>query len=86
MKRIKLLRLLKENDRYLPYDDKSEPEKIYDFFGMSKKTFKMAVGALYKQRKIAFGKNGILLVVRRPDARLTISNEKRCIPVHLFSY
>jgi len=58
----KLLRLLKENDRYLPYDDKSEPEKIYDFFGMSKKTFKMAIGALYKQRRIAFGKNGILLV------------------------
>lgn len=58
----KLLRLLKENDRYLPYNDKSEPEKIYDFFGMSKKTFKMALGSLYKQRKIDFGKNGILLV------------------------
>jgi uncharacterized protein len=56
----KILRLLQENDEYLPYDDKSEPEKIYEFFGMSKKTFKMAIGALYKQRKITFGKNGIV--------------------------
>ncbi|HMH31464.1 MAG TPA: S1-like domain-containing RNA-binding protein [Puia sp.] len=56
----KILRLLQENNDYLPYDDKSEPEKIYDFFGMSKKTFKMAIGALYKQRKISFGKNGIV--------------------------
>ncbi len=57
----KILRLLRENDNYLPYDDKSDPEKISAFFGMSKKTFKMAVGALYKQRLISFGKNGILL-------------------------
>ncbi len=56
----KILRLLAENDNYLPFDDKSDPEKIYDFFGMSKKTFKMSIGALYKQRKISFGKSGII--------------------------
>jgi predicted RNA-binding protein (virulence factor B family) len=58
----KILRLLKENDGYLPYYDKSDPEDIYSFFGMSKKTFKMTTGNLYKQRKISFEKTGIRLV------------------------
>ena len=57
----KILRLLKENDGYLPYYDKSDPEEIYSFFGMSKKTFKMTTGNLYKQRKISFEKTGIKL-------------------------
>ncbi len=59
----KILRLLKENDGYLPYHDKSDPEEIYSFFGMSKKTFKMTTGNLYRQRKISFEKDGIRLVV-----------------------
>ena len=58
----KVLRLLKENDGYLPYHDKSTPEEIYSFFGMSKKTFKMTTGALYKQRKIEFTQTGIKLL------------------------
>jgi predicted RNA-binding protein (virulence factor B family) len=57
-----ILRLLKENDGYLPYHDKSNPEEIYEFFGMSKKTFKMSTGALYKQRKISFTQTGIQLI------------------------
>lgn len=57
----KILRLLHENNGYLPYHDKSNPEDIYDFFGMSKKTFKMATGNLFKQRKITFEKKGIKL-------------------------
>jgi predicted RNA-binding protein (virulence factor B family) len=57
----KVLRLLKENDGYLPYHDKSSPEEIYSFFDMSKKTFKMTIGNLYKQRKIIFTKTGIQL-------------------------
>ena len=57
----KILRLLKENDGYLPYYDKSDPEEIYSFFGMSKKTFKMTIGNLYKQRVISFEKTGIKL-------------------------
>ncbi len=55
----KVLRLLRENHGFLPYNDKSKPEDIYDFFGMSKKTFKMTTGNLFKQRKIAFEKEGI---------------------------
>lgn len=58
----KILRLLRENNGYLPYHDKSDPEEIYSFFGMSKKTFKMTTGALYKQQKIAFTKTGIQLL------------------------
>jgi predicted RNA-binding protein (virulence factor B family) len=58
----KILRLLEENGGYLPYHDKSSPEEIYSFFSMSKKTFKMATGNLYKQHKIAFTKTGIQLI------------------------
>lgn len=55
----KILRLLHENNGYLPYHDKSDPEEIYDFFGMSKKVFKMTTGRLYKERKIEFTQTGI---------------------------
>jgi uncharacterized protein len=58
----KILRLLNENNGYLPYHDKSTPEEIYDFFHISKKTFKMTTGNLYKQKKILFTKTGIQLV------------------------
>jgi predicted RNA-binding protein (virulence factor B family) len=58
----RVLDLLKESNGYLPYSDKSDPEDIYSFFGMSKKTFKMVVGNLYKQRKIELTKTGIKLV------------------------
>ena len=57
----KIMRLLEENNGYLPYNDKSNPEDIYSFFGMSKKTFKMTTGGLYKQQKIVFTKTGIQL-------------------------
>ncbi|MES1215585.1 MAG: S1-like domain-containing RNA-binding protein [Bacteroidota bacterium] len=58
----KVLRLLKENNGYLPYHDKSLPEDIYSFFAMSKKTFKMTAGNLYKQKKIEFTSSGIKLI------------------------
>ncbi len=58
----KILRLLQENGGYLPYYDKSDPEDIYAYFGMSKKTFKMVTGNLYKQKKITLEKTGIKLV------------------------
>lgn len=58
----KILRLLKEHKGRLPYHDKSDPEEIYSFFGMSKKTFKMTTGRLYKERKIKLMDEGIELV------------------------
>lgn len=41
--------------------DKSPPEDIYNLFGVSKKVFKKAVGALYKKRLIILDKDGIKL-------------------------
>jgi hypothetical protein len=58
----KIIRLLKENNNFLPFHDKSNPDEIYDYFGMSKKTFKMTTGNLYKQRKLIFEDGGIRLV------------------------
>lgn len=55
----KILRLLNKNNGYLPYHDKSAPEDIYKFFGMSKKVFKMTVGKLYKEKKVELTKTGI---------------------------
>lgn len=55
----KILRLLKENEGFLPFHDKSSPDDIYEVFGMSKKAFKMAVGKLYKEKRIALDDKGI---------------------------
>ncbi len=57
----RILSLLRENSGYLPYNDKSTPEDIYAFFGMSKKTFKMTLGALYKKRLVSFTQTGTKL-------------------------
>ncbi len=57
----KVLQLLHDHNGYLPYNDKSDPDDIYSFFGMSKKTFKMTIGNLYKQKKITFTQTGIKL-------------------------
>jgi len=53
------MRMLVQKNGSLPYNDKTSPETIYSVFGMSKKTFKMALGNLYKQKKIVFTKEGI---------------------------
>lgn len=58
----KIIRLLKENNGYLPYHDKSDPAEIYSFFGMSKKAFKMTIGGLYKRQKIVLEPSGIRLL------------------------
>lgn len=58
----KVLRLLKENNGFLPYHDKSDPDDIYEIFGVSKKNFKMTVGNLFRERKITLEDGGIRLV------------------------
>lgn len=50
------------NNGSIALTDKSSPEQIYAQFGLSKKAFKKAVGALYKQRKITIAPDGIQLV------------------------
>ena len=62
----KILRFLRENKGYLPYHDKSGVEDIYAFFSMSKKSFKMTIGKLYKERKIDLIEGGIRIVENPP--------------------
>ncbi len=58
----KIISLLKSHKGFLPYHDKSAPDDIYAFFGMSKKAFKMNVGMLYKLKLITIEEDGIHLV------------------------
>jgi uncharacterized protein len=57
-----LTRKLVENDGFLPLNDKSTPELIYETLGMSKKAFKKTIGALYKERTIEITPEGIKLL------------------------
>ena len=45
-----------------PYGDKTSPETIKQVFGVSKKTFKRAVGDLYRKRVITIDDDGLHLV------------------------
>lgn len=54
-----IMEMLKENNGFLPLTDKSDPAEIKATLKMSKKTFKKAVGALYKQKIIVLKPNGI---------------------------
>ena len=51
----KLLELLRSHKGALPIGDKSSPEEIATLTGLSKKNFKRAAGALYKQHLITIG-------------------------------
>lgn len=57
-----ILQALRQNHGYLPLGDKSSPELIYAQFGVSKKVFKQAIGALYKQRLLVIEDEGIRLL------------------------
>lgn len=50
-----------ESDGTLKLGDKSDAEGIYKTFGISKKAYKKAIGALYKQKKILIKPDGITL-------------------------
>ena len=57
----RILQMLSDNGGELAVGDKSEPETIYALFGVSKKVFKQAIGALYKQKHIIIDKTTIRL-------------------------
>src|SRR5258708_723913 len=57
----KILDALKAAGGRLPFSDESSPEDIRGTFGSSKKAFKQAIGALFKDRKIVIEKSGIRL-------------------------
>ncbi len=58
----KILNELKINRGFLRLNDNSHPEDIKTVLKMSKKTFKKAVGMLYKQKQIEIKEDGIYLV------------------------
>ncbi len=53
---------LNANGGFIDLNDKSDPEDIKEVFQLSKKSFKKAIGTLYKERKILIEKDGIRLV------------------------
>lgn len=63
-----ILRLLKEDQGFLPFGDKSTPDEIYATFGISKKAFKKAIGALYREKQIVIEEEGIRLLDKDPSA------------------
>jgi predicted RNA-binding protein (virulence factor B family) len=56
-----ILDKLKEEKGFIALVDKSPAEDIYKMFGISKKTFKKAIGGLYKSRLITIEETGIKL-------------------------
>ncbi|MDO5970985.1 S1-like domain-containing RNA-binding protein [Flavivirga aquimarina] len=58
----RIMNELHDNSGYLNLTDKSNPEVIKDMLQMSKKSFKKAVGTLYKQKLLEIKPDGIYLV------------------------
>ncbi len=57
----RILKTIKDRGGSMAVTDKSPPKDIYALFGVSKKTFKKAIGALYKKRLITIDAKGIKL-------------------------
>jgi predicted RNA-binding protein (virulence factor B family) len=57
-----ILNHLKKNNGFMPITAKTPPREISALFGVSKKTYKNAIGALYKKRLIAVEEDGVRLV------------------------
>jgi len=56
-----ILKTIKKYGGRIEVTDKTPAEEIYALFGVSKKTFKKAIGALYKKRLVSLDADGIRL-------------------------
>jgi uncharacterized protein len=56
-----ILKTIKDRGGIIAITDKSPPKDIYSLFGVSKKTFKKAIGTLYKKRLITMDTHSIKL-------------------------
>lgn len=54
-----ILKKINDHGGRIAVTDKSPPEEIYTLFGVSKKTFKKAIGVLYKKRLVTLDAKGI---------------------------
>lgn len=61
----KVVDRLKTKGGFIPVTDKSSPEAISALFGVSKKTYKMIIGKLYKNRIITIEDDGIRLIKKK---------------------
>lgn len=61
-----VIKALREHDGRLPLHDGSPPETIRALLGMSKKTFKKAVGGLYKEGVVTLDDRGVMLTGKGP--------------------
>ncbi len=57
-----ILEIIAKNGGFMGINDKTAPSVIYELFGVSKKSFKMALGALYKSKKVIFTDGGVKII------------------------
>ena len=57
-----ILNYLSEHGGNMPYGDFSTPQELQAVFQMSKKTFKKALGTLYKDKKVTLSPDGTQLI------------------------
>lgn len=60
-----ILDYLNSNEGFMTLTDKSAPEEIKEKLAMSKKTFKRALGSLYKEKKVLLKPNGVELLKKK---------------------
>ena len=64
-----IMQKLRTQGGFMPLNNKSSPEQIQKLFGCSKKTFKIAIGSLYKQRFIEITDTGIKLPTQKAASK-----------------
>jgi predicted RNA-binding protein (virulence factor B family) len=58
----RVVEIIKAQGGFIPVTDKSPPETISELFGISKKTYKMIIGSLFKKRILIIEEDGIRLI------------------------
>jgi predicted RNA-binding protein (virulence factor B family) len=61
----KILDKITADGGFMQITDKTDPQIIYDLFGVSKKKYKMALGALYKKRLVVVEDQGVRLAPKK---------------------
>ena len=61
----RILEEIRNQGGQISISDKSDPEIIYNLFGVSKKTYKKVLGLLYKKRIIEISESGVKLVKQK---------------------
>lgn len=70
-----ILKILVRNKGILSLNDDSSPEEIRNTLGMSKGSFKKAVGRLMKRKVIVMTKNGIKLITDAKEEKTTVNKK-----------